>query len=222
MNLIDYARILLRRGWIILLMMILVAGSAYVFSKAQTPKYRATQKILIVPARPDFGLTQTLVDLLNSYQQWMSTRDLAGRVITTLNLDMIPDQLTGGAVTITPDRNSDLLTVDVDMTNGEVANRIARTYGELFQQYRNEQNQPLQLADRITAVLLDTPTYHQIQPTTQTNVLAGALLGLIIGGVAVFLIETLSANIIRRNADIERYLQLPVLGSIPDTTARGA
>ena len=42
-------------GWIILLAMILTAGSAYVFSKLQTPIYRAEQKILIKPSRPDLG-----------------------------------------------------------------------------------------------------------------------------------------------------------------------
>ncbi len=220
MNPMDYARILLRRGWIVVLAVILVTGSAFVFSKIQTPVYRSTQLILIEPARNDFGLTQTLVDLLNSYQKWMQTRTLAGQVIDTLKLDLTPDQLVG-VVSIVPERNSDSISVDVDMTNGEVANKVARTYGELFRQWRVQQSEPLQLQDRINAELLDTPSYHLIKPTTQTNVLAGALLGVLIGGVIVFLLETLSANIMRRGLDIERYLELPVLGSIPESTGKG-
>ena len=42
MQLQDYARVLLKRGWIIILLAILAAGSAYVFSKLQTPIYRST------------------------------------------------------------------------------------------------------------------------------------------------------------------------------------
>jgi len=199
--------------------MLLTMGSALVFSKAQTPLYRSTQRILIAPARNDFGLTQTLVDLLNSYVTWMSTATRAQTVIDTLKLDNTPDQLLA-AVQITADRNNDLLIIDVNLPDGEQANRIARAYGEVFSQWRIDQNQPLQLQDRINAELLDMPRYSQIRPTTTTNVLAGALLGMLIGGAVVFVIETLSANIVQRTTDIERVLQLPVLGAIPGTAAK--
>ncbi len=221
MKLSDYVRIVRRTGWLVVLAMALAAGSAFVFSKLQTPIYRSEQKILIQPARNDFGLTQTLVDLLNSYAQWMSTITLAQQVIDTLHLDMTPDQLTAD-VLVSPDRNNDLLNVDVSMTDGNVANDVARTYGELFDQWLIKQNQPLQLADRINAVLLDKPRYGLFRPTTAVNVLAGALLGLLIGGAAVVAIETASANVVRRATDVERALQLPVLGAIPDTAVKGA
>lgn len=219
MNIRDYLQILLRRGWILVLAMVLTAGSAYVFSKGQTPVYRSEQTITILPARNDAGLTQTLLDLLNSYRKWMDSYTLAGTVIGQLHLDMTPEQLRG-MITIASDRPTITLNVDVDMTNAEVASHVARAYGEAFVQWRTQQNEPLQLADRITAELRDPPLPSQIKPTTQTNTIAGALLGLLIGGVIVFVLETLSASVVRRNADVERYLQLPVLGSIPDT--RGA
>ena len=219
MNLNEYVRIIMRRGWIVVLAALLVAGSAFVFSRLQTPVYRATQQILVKPARNDNGLTLTLQNLLNSYQAWMSTRELAGRVIDTLKLDMTPGQLKSN-VTITPDRNSTLITVDVNMTNGETAKSVARVYGELFAQWRDQENQPLRLEDRITAELLDRPEYGQFSPNTSVNTLAGALLGLLLGGVFVFVIETLASGVVRRGADVER-LGLPVLGSIPTTDLKG-
>jgi capsular polysaccharide biosynthesis protein len=221
MNLSDYLQIIRRRGWIVLVAIVLTAGSAFVFSKTQTPLYRSTQKILIQPARNDFGLTQTLVDLLNSYATWMSTNTLAQQVIDQLKLDMTSDQLTTAAK-ITVDRNNNLLQVDVDLGNGEVANNVARTYTDLFVQWRTEQNAPAQLADRINALPLDAPRYVPIRPTTGPNVAAGALLGLIIGGVIIFVIETLSANVVRRTADVERILELPVLSAIPENFNRSA
>ena len=163
MNISEYGRIIRRRGWIVILAVILTSASAYIFSKMQTPLYRSTQKILIQPARNDFGLTQTLVDLLNSYQSWMSTYDLAQQVINALKLDMTPDQLVGPAK-VTVDRNNNILQVDVDLANGEVANRIAAEYTALFIQWRTQQNQPLQLADRISAVALDPPRYRADPP----------------------------------------------------------
>ena len=58
MSLIEYIRILRRWGWILALMALLTAGSAYVFSKVQTPIYRSRVEVGIEPARPDLGLTQ--------------------------------------------------------------------------------------------------------------------------------------------------------------------
>ncbi len=221
MNLGDYARIIRRRGWILVLAVIITTASAFVFSKLQTPLYRSTQKILVEPARPDFGLTQAMIDLLNSYVEWMSTSTLAQQVIDQLKLDVTPSEMLQAAK-VTVEANNHLLDVDVDMTDGNIANDVARTYGVLFQQWRDQQNQPLQLTDRINAELLDTPSYALIRPTTSTNVLAGALLGLIVGGALIFVIETLSANVVHRAADVERALELPVLGVIPDSAARSA
>lgn len=214
MNLTDYLRILVRRGWIILLAVLLTAGSGYIFSRLQTKVYRSTQRVLIKPARPDFGLTQTLRQLMNSYAGRLSTEQRAAETINLLKLDMTPADVKS-KVTITPNLNDLQMVIDVDMTEGEVANRIARTYGDLFVEWRNQENQPLRLEDRINAELLDAPTYSQLRPNTSVNVAAGALLGILLGGIVVFVLEYLESNVVRRAADVERYLQLPVLGNLP-------
>src|SRR2546423_15401975 len=105
MNLIDYVRILARRGWIILLAMVLTAGSAYIFSKLQTPIYRAEQQILIKPSRPDLGLTDSLKQLQTSWATRTKTELRAKDVIDALKLDMTPAQLYY-QVSITPDLNA--------------------------------------------------------------------------------------------------------------------
>jgi capsular polysaccharide biosynthesis protein len=120
-------------------------------------------------------------------------------------------------VTITPNLNDLQIVIDVDMTDGDVANRVARTYGDLFIEWRNLENQPQRLEDRINAELLDAPTYSQFRPNTSVNVAAGALLGVLLGGIVVFVLEYLESNIVRRASDVERYLQLPVLGNLPHT-----
>ena len=50
--------------------------------------------------------------------------------------------------------------VDVNMTNGDLANRVARVYGTQFVEWRNQENQPLRNEDRISAELLD---YESLQ-----------------------------------------------------------
>ncbi len=150
MNLTDYFRILARRGWIILLAVILTAGSGFAFSKLQTPIYRSTQKILIKPARNDFGLTQTLRQLMNSWVSRLDTEARAAEAINGIPLEMLPGQLKS-MVTITPDLNNLVINIDVDMKDGDVANRVAQFYGTQFIEWRNQENQPLRLEDRINA-----------------------------------------------------------------------
>ena len=93
MNLIDYGSILIRRGWIMLLLGIIAAGAAFIFSRQMTPVYRATQKVLIVPSRSDFGLTQAAKQTLNNHVAYLDSSRRAAEVIDRLQMDMIPQQL---------------------------------------------------------------------------------------------------------------------------------
>lgn len=215
MTLNEYVRIVMRRGWIVVIAVILTAGSAFFFSRLQTPIYRATQTILIAPARNDFGLAQTLKQLMASWVARLDADARAVDVIEALNLDMTPASLRS-QVTVASDLNALLITVDVDMADGPTAARVANTYGQQFIQWRNEQNAPLRVEDRINAELIDYPRFGLFRPNTAVNVAAGALLGVIVGGAVVFVLEYLGANIVRRPEDVERYLELPVLGALPD------
>ena len=73
MDLKDYIRIIRQRGWILVVLAIITAGSAFAYSRMQPTEYESTVKILVSPSRTDFGLTQTVKLLLRNYTQWMSS-----------------------------------------------------------------------------------------------------------------------------------------------------
>jgi capsular polysaccharide biosynthesis protein len=123
-------------------------------------------------------------------------------------------------VTINTDESRLLITIDVDLPDGNLANEIARQWGTLFIEWRNEENQRTNYEDRIRANLVDYPTYGQIRPKVAINVAAGGILGLVLGGVIVFILEYLDSNIIRRRDDITHSLDIPVLGAIPSDDIR--
>lgn len=214
MNLAYYARILIRRGWILLLAMAITAGAAFALSKAQTPVYRATQRVLLQPARNDYGLTETLRILLRSYVVYLNTDTQAAAVIVRLQLDMTPSDLRS-YTTISSDPTQLVVQIDVDMQDGPLAARIATELGRLLVDYRTEDNRDLQREDRIDALLIDTATYGLHSPKTKINVLAGAVLGLLLGGVVVFALEYLESNILRSRDDVQNFLALPLLAAIP-------
>ncbi len=218
MNLVDYMRILARRGWIILLVAALAATSAFIFSKLQTPVYRSIQRILIQPSRNDFGLTEATTRLLRSYVAWMDSNYRAQAVIDALQLDTTPAELRRN-VRIAADESRLVIEVEVEDTNGDRANDIAREWGVLLVQWRNEQNQRVRREDRIEAELIDDPVYGLAWPKTGINTIAGAILGALIGGVIVFVLEYLESGIVRSPDDVERFVGLRVIGAIPEWRA---
>ena len=214
MPLSDYIRILWRRGWILVLLAALTAASALVFSRLQTPIYKSTIYLLVQPARTDFGLTQSAKILLRSYVAWMDTDNRAAAVIDALQLDRTPQDLRGD-VTIASDDSRFVIQIDVKNRNGDLANDIAKKWAELFIQWRNDENQKQRKEDRVDAIILDAPRYSLDQPKTAINVAAGAILGLLLGGVFVFVLESIESAVIRSSTDIERQFSLPILGAVP-------
>ncbi len=216
MPITEYFRILVRRGWILLLMAVLTAAAAFVFSKLQTPVYQSTIYILVQPARTDFGLTQSAKILLRSYVAWMDTDNRAREVIEAKQLDMEPGTLRNN-VTIVSDDSRFVIQIDVKNENGDLANDIAKKWAELFVQWRNDENQKQRKEDRVDAVILDEPSYTLDRPKAEINTVAGGVLGLLLGSVIIFVLEYLDSAVIRAAADIERQFNLPVLGAIPAT-----
>lgn len=216
MNLLDYVRILARRGWIIVLAIVLTAGAAFAFSRLQTVEYRATQKVLVQPARNDLGLAETLRILMRSYVEYLNTDAVAQAVINNLSLDMQAGELRSNA-TINSDPTTLVIQIDVDLEDGPQAAAVATEWGRQLVEWRNQNNSTLRREDRIEAQLLDTATYSQFRPNTRVNVLAGAILGLLVGGVVVFILEYLESNILRRAEDVERLLESPLLAAIPQS-----
>jgi len=215
MNLIDYGRIIVRRGWIMILLGVIAAGAAFLFSRQLDPVYRATQKVLIVPSRSDLGLTESARLILNNHVAYLDSSLRAAEVIDRLQLDMTPGQLRSD-VTIQADQLSLLIQIDADHQAPAEAARIATTWGELLLEYRNELNQQARREDRIEARLQDNPVPFQSSPNVMINTLVGLIAGIFVGGIIVFVLEYLESSIVRRREDVENFAGLSVLATVPD------
>lgn len=214
MNLIDYGHILVRRGWIMLLLAVLAAGGAYFLSARQTPVYRSIQKVLIQPARIDLSLTESSRSLLNNLSEYLNSSLRAAEVIDSLNLDMTPEQLLGN-VDIVAVPISLSIEIGVDLPDGEMANRVARAWGERLVLFRDQENQKNRREDQVNALLQDNPRYDLLAPRPAINAAAGAVLGLLLGGIIIFVLEYLESSVVRRRDDLERGMDLPVLAAVP-------
>ena len=216
MNLIDYANILIRRGWIMLLLAIIAAGAAFFFSRTLDPVYRATQKVRIEPSRTDFGLTQAAKQLLNSHVSYLDSSLRAAEVIDRLQLDMLPAQLRAD-VRFAPNLDSLVIQIDAEHKDPGQAARIAAEWAQLLVLYRNDENQQARQEDRIDARLQDNPVTVLARPNLRINTLVGFIAGFFVGGIIVFVLEYLESAIVRRREDVESLVGLPVLAAVPPT-----
>jgi len=214
MELGDYTRILRKRWWIIIAAVALTAGSALGFSKLQHPEYTSTAEIVIEPARPDWGLAQSAKMLLRTYMTLADSYSWAQQVIDELQLPMTPEQLRGAARFAAEDDRM-VIKLEIEAYDGDQANDIARTWGTLLIQWRDQQNQLQNKEDRVYASLRDQPRYVQSWPKTRVVTAAGGIFGLVVAGVVIFFLEWLEAGIIRTPRDLEQQLGLTVVGAIP-------
>lgn len=215
MELSDYLRILRQKGWIIIVMAILTAGAAYGYSKMQTEVYEARLSLLVRPARNDFGQTQAVVQLLGSYEAWLQSRLRAEQVINQLELDMTPDQLLGDAA-FASDNLRRTVQISIENSDPSVASDTAIAWGNLLIQDQKLQNDQNRQEDRVDIVFQDMPFVSLDRPKTKINTAAGAVFGAILGVIIIFALEWLESGIMRRSEDIEKYLELPVIGQIPN------
>jgi len=215
MALVEYFLIFKRRIWVLIISVLLTAGSALFFSLIMTPVYQSSVNVLVQPARTDFGLTQSAKLLLDSYVAFLDTDTSASQVIETLQLDTLPETLRGD-VYIAAEPQRFLIRIEVENENGQLANDIALSWAELLVQWRNDENQKQRREDRVTAIILDSPRYILERPRRIINASAGMILGFVVGAIVVLVMENLESGIIRSRNDIESFLPVSVIGSIPN------
>ncbi len=220
MELRDYINVLIKRGWIILLVAAVTAGSAFVFSKLQTVVYRSSIQLNVIPARLDWGLQQTIQNLMRNYSLEIKSRTTAQKVINRQQLDLSVDDLLA-MMTVSPIESDFLMQIDVDDIDPDRAQLVAQTAAEIFVEDKRVQMLEQEKRDRVdVSIRDDAPRGSVFWPKTALLVLAGGLFGLLAGALVVVGLEWLAADIVRSGKDIERHAGLSVLGSIPASASR--
>jgi hypothetical protein len=70
--------------------------------------------------------------------------------------------------------------------------------------------------DGADAEFIDDPQAGLDSPKTTINTAAGGVFGALLGLMVIFALEWIESGIMRRPDDITRYLDIPVIGTIPD------
>lgn len=178
-----------------------------------TPKYESTTKIMVLNKQDNNTLTsadmQTSTQLTKDYAELIQSRTVLEGVITQLNLDMTYKEMLN-KVSVETSSDSRIVSISVTDEDPYTASEIANAVRDMAAEH-------IQSVMDIEAVnVVDTANIpnEKASPSLAKNGVIGGLLGVIIAMAAVIIIY-LTNDTIKVEEDVERYLGLSVLGSIP-------
>ncbi|GKU84885.1 YveK family protein [Niallia sp. NCCP-28] len=180
-----------------------------------TPEYKSSTQILVNQAKEDdsiynYNEVQTNIQLINTYSVIIKSAAILNEVKSGLSLDMSVSEL-NKKITVESAQNSQIMTISVTDPDSMMALEIANKTAEVFE----KEIKKLMKVDNVSILPLadDQENQSPISPNPPLNIAIAVVVGLMIGVGLAFLLEYLD-NTVKTEQDIEKLLELPVLGAI--------
>ena len=206
--------LLLSKIWVILLSgitvgLLAIVGTIFFI----TPQYESTTRMYVLSQQDKGTLTnqdmQTSLSLTSDYVELIKSRTVTEGVIAQLDLDMTSEALLS-KMTVESQADTRIISISVRDEDPYRASEIANTVREVAAGH-------IQNVMDIEAVnVVDTANIpdQKVSPSISRNAMLGGLLGVVVAAAIIGVIYLLN-DTIKTPEDVERYLNLSVLGSIP-------
>ncbi|WP_148630462.1 YveK family protein [Bacillus sp. E214] len=212
----DLFETLKKRAWFIIMitvLAVLISGVTSFF--ILTPIYQSSTQLLVNQAKSEEAIynsnqVQTNLQLIETYNVIMKSPAILDKVIEELDLKLSLSQLTN-KITVASEQESQVVNVSVTDEDPHMAAKIANTTAEIFK----EEIVEIMKVDNVSILAKATVSENAspIKPQPLLNIAIAMVVGLMIGVGISFLMEYLD-NTIKTEQDIERILDLPVIGVI--------
>lgn len=220
-DLLELFLALLRKWWILGLAAIL--GAAVGFSVAKfviEPTYESTTAVYVISRQNEESTTysdmQLGTQLMKDFAVLAASRTVAERVIAELELNMTVDELKG-LLNVTSASDTRIMYIKVTHTDPAMAQRIADTVREAAAQHAMN---VMDVEAVNVAETANLPT-QKAAPSISKYTLLGGLFGGFLAA-AVIVVLFLLDDTIKSPDDVEKYLGLSTLGTIPLETVAGS
>lgn len=217
-DVLELFHVLLDKIWVIILAgavaALAVVAATILFI---TPQYQSTTKMYVLSKQDSNTLTsqdmQTSLSLTKDYAELIKSRTVTEGVITQLNLDMTHEQLLS-KMTVDSATDTRILSISVRDADPYVACEIANAIRDVAANHIKK----VMDIDAVNVVETANIPENKISPSIKKNGLVGGVAGVAIA-IAIILITYLSNDTIKTQEDVERYLGLSTLGTIPMSEA---
>ena len=215
----ELLEILLKRKLLIILMTVLctVAGGVYsVF--LITPMYNAETTMMVNGAKNmtdiasslDIGSINLSQKLVVTYGEIVKSRIVLEQTIDSLKLDMTYEQLLK-KTTAQQVGGTEILKIAVQDEDPAQAAIIANKISDVFV----KEVMRILKVNNVETIDKAIPIEKPVNVKTALNIAIAMILGLMLGVFTAFVLEYMD-NTIKTENDVQKHLDLPVLGLIPD------
>ncbi|MEH7116837.1 Wzz/FepE/Etk N-terminal domain-containing protein [Neobacillus vireti] len=205
-----------KRLWLIVSITVFAAVISGVISYfVLTPVYQASTQILVNQTKNEQSLyspseVQTNLQLINTYNVIITSPAILDIVSKELDLHMTAAELKG-KITVGSEKDSQVVNLAVQDPNKELAAKIANKTAEVFKTQISNIMKVDNVSILAKADVSENPS--PIKPRPLMNVAIAIVVGLMAGVGLAFLLEYFN-NTIKNEQDIEKILELPILGVI--------
>ncbi|MEB6548877.1 Wzz/FepE/Etk N-terminal domain-containing protein [Heyndrickxia sporothermodurans] len=204
-----------RIGLITVIAIIAVIISGVVSYFVLTPIYQTSTQLLVNQKKGEenpynTNQVQTNLQLINTYNVIIKSPAILDKVVDELNLKMTAAEL-NEKVTVASEKDSQVVNVSVQDEDpykaAKIANKIANVFKTNIASIMNVDNVSILTKAEVGEKI------SPIKPKPVLNIAIALVVGLMVGVGIAFLLEYLD-NTIKTEQDIEKILEIPVLGVI--------
>lgn len=218
----EYLEIINKRKALIIVITLFAVIITAIVSFIIPPTYEAKTSVVIGKTDSSQNTQNQYSDVLmyqslvKTYAQIAESRKVAKETASKLKDDSSYTDITADdiskSLTITPQQDTQIIDISVRSKNAVEAKTIADALTNSFiDESKNiYPNQVIQVID--DAQIPQAP----IKPNKKLNIAVAFVLGLMASVGLAFLLEFADSSI-KSEKDVEKYLDLPVIGTIPDT-----
>ena len=199
--------------WIVLAA-ILGGGISFAGTRVlMTPMYESTTTMLVLTSETTLSSLSELqlgTQLTNDYEILTKSRAVLETVIENLNLNLGYEQL-NNMVSISNPEDSRIMEITLSYPDPEEAKTIVDEIASVTSEFSGDQMEgiPPKIIDQG-----EVPSGPS-SPSVSRNTLLGILLGIVVS-CGIITVITVMDDTIRTEEDIEYYLGIPTLASVPD------
>jgi len=217
MELKEYFYVIYKRIWIIILLpLAALLASAYVSCYVLSPVYESNTTLYVINKKddPQMALYNELLAgqyLVKDYRELVKSRTVTSTVIDELKLaGMTPERL-AEKISVSSKNDTRIIEIRVQDTVPEHARDIADKVGEVF----ISKVVDLMKVENVSVVDRAQVPGSPVKPKPFINIAVAFFTGIMAAVGIVFLFEYLD-DTIKTTEDVEKYLGLTVLGTIPE------
>lgn len=214
MEFADYLAMLRRRWRLIALGLIVCLAGAEVSTYLQTPKYRTSTRLLVSATAAESAIDEITKRQLASqravaYAQYATTGPAVAAATQEARVS------SGVSVAATASGSSPFLIITTTSSNARAAAAVANAYLTVLPKVVTslDQNPSSSALPQLSILEAAGVPSAPSSPKPRTNLLIGAVLGLLVGFASALLRESLDSTI-RRSSDLERVAEVDLLGVI--------